>query len=66
MITVTFYAPTKLARYIQLAVMRGNGYFVRNPYLAWGEESRFDISFEDGPKYNRFMNSVNTFKQPWF
>ena len=63
--TVSFYAPTKFSRYVQLAVMKHNGRFERNPYEMFNNDSRFEISFGDVQDLNKFMARVHILNQPW-
>lgn len=68
MITTSFYAPSKFARYVQLLVMKYNGRFVFNPYEAYGGNSRFEISFDDENsdiRFAQFQACVHILTQPW-
>ena len=64
MTKVTFYAPSKYARYVQDLVKLYDGRFKGNPCLlstrAW-----FCISFKDSYKCNKFMIRVDILNQPW-
>ena len=63
MTTISFNAPTRFARYIQLLVMKYNGRFVRNPFDMFGT-SRFEISFENNDA-SKLMTMVDILNQPF-
>ena len=63
--TVTFYVPTKFAVYVQLAVMKHDGWFIQNPYEMFNNDSQFEIGFGDVHNMNKFMARVNILTQPW-
>lgn len=62
--TVTFYAPSKFARYVQDNVKRYDGRFVRNPNLTL-DRGWFEVSFEDSSNYNKFMVRTDILNEPW-
>jgi len=65
--TITFYAPTIFARYIQLLVMKYGGYFVHNPLFMFTDKSQFKISFDNiSPEAVYAFNvRINILNQPW-
>ena len=65
MSTVTFFAPTKFSRDVQLAVMKHNGWFIQNPLKMFNDESRFEIGFHEVHDMNKFMARVHILNQPW-
>lgn len=67
MTTITFYAPTKFARYVQLLVMKYNGWFVHNPLFMFTKESQFKISFDNVPveDWHAFNIRIYILNQPW-
>ena len=66
MITITFYAPTRQGRLIQDLVKRYDGRFVYNPFPMFNNESKFDISFEDGYNYKMFSICQQITEQPFY
>lgn len=64
---VSFRAPTKFNRAVQLLVMKYGGYFVRNQFESGYGDSHFCITFDDDAcvNYSKFMNKVHILNQPW-
>lgn len=68
MTTLTFYAPTKFARYVQLLVMKYGGYFEHNPLFMFTDKSQFKINFEDivsADDFKAFHIRTHILNQPW-
>jgi len=64
---ITFYAPSKFARQIQLFVIKYDGYFVENPMFLFSKEAQFKIGFDHNNATNsrKFMNKIDILKQPY-
>lgn len=67
MMTTTFYAPSKFARYVQLLVMKYDGRFVHNPLFMSSKNANFKISFDEvSPEYVRsFHIRIDILNSPW-
>ena len=65
MTTLTFYAPTRFARYVQNLVKKYDGRFVHNPLDMFQGDSQFKISFEDIVNCNKFTARYYILNQPF-